>query len=147
MIMMWLFRSCDCDEELLCRRLKKTMMKMMMMMMMIYGCVHRYKYVCVHYQFLSPYWLHHIMIYSCSSTIRCILILYIIILHHTHHPYPHTSYCSVYHYLHIIIFHLISLLPLPSFSSISLCTISYRTVGRLSIQHVCMDMRVPYWYC
>jgi len=32
--------------------LRKTMM---MMMMMIYVCVHRYKYVCVHYQFLSPY--------------------------------------------------------------------------------------------
>jgi hypothetical protein len=43
---------CDCDDELLCCGLRKTMM---MMMMMIYVCVHRYKYVCVHYQFLSPY--------------------------------------------------------------------------------------------
>ena len=44
------YDGCDCDDELLCRRLRKTMM-----MMMIYVCVHRYKYVCVHYQFLSPY--------------------------------------------------------------------------------------------
>ena len=43
---------CDCDDELLCRRLRKTMM---IMMMMIYVCVLRYKYVCVHYQFRSPY--------------------------------------------------------------------------------------------
>ena len=123
----------------------QTMMMMMMMMMMIYVYVHRYKYVCVH--FLSPYWLQHIMIYSCSSTIRCILIYMIIIFHHTHHPHPHTTYCSVCYYLHIIISHLISLLPLPSFSSISLCTISYSTVTRLSMKHVRRDMRVPYWYC
>ena len=30
------------------------------------------KYVCVYYQFLSSYSLHHIMIYSYSSTLRCI---------------------------------------------------------------------------
>ncbi len=84
---------------------------------------------------------------SCSSTIRCIFIKQIIIFHHTHHPHPHTPYCSVYQYLHIIISHLISLLPLPSFSSISLCTISYRTIKRLSIQHVRRDMRVLYQYC
>ena len=118
------YDGCDCDDELLCRRLRKTMM----VTMMIYVCVHRYKYVYVHYQFLSPYWLQHIMIYICSSTIRCIFILKII----THHHH-HTPYCSVCHYLPIIISHLISLLPLPSFSSISLCTISYRTVTRLSI--------------
>ncbi len=38
-------------DELLCRRLRKTMM----MIMMIYVCVHRFKHECVHYQFLSPY--------------------------------------------------------------------------------------------
>ncbi len=115
---------------------------------MMYVCVHRYKYVCVHYQFLSPYWLQHIMIYSCSSTIRCIFIWKTVIFHHTHHHHPHTPYYSVCHYLHIIISHLISLLLLPFFSSISLCTISYSiTVKRLSIWHVRMDMRVPYWYC
>ena len=36
---------------------------------------------------------------------------------------------------------------LPSFSSITLCTISHSTVKRLSIQHVRRDMTVPYWYC
>ncbi len=125
------------------------------MMMMIYVCVHRYKYVCVHYQFLSSYWLQHIMIYSCSSTIRCIFIKKIIIFHHTDHPHPHTPYCSLYHYLHIIIIipylHmiislLISLLLLLFLIYFS-CTISYRTVGRLSIYHVRRDIRVPYWYC
>ena len=43
------YDGCDCDDELLCRRLRKTMM------MMIYVCVYRYKYVCVNYQFLSSY--------------------------------------------------------------------------------------------
>ena len=88
----------------------------MMMMMMMYGllvcmflCVDRYKYVCVHYQFLLPYWLQHIMINRCSSTIRCIFIIWIIIFHHTHHHHHHhTPYYSVCHYLHIIISHLIS---------------------------------------
>ena len=54
------------------------------------------------------------MIYICSSTLRCIFILQIIIFHHTH-SHPHRPYYSVYHYLHIIISHLISLLPLPFF--------------------------------
>ena len=48
------YDGCDCDDELLCRRLRKTIMMMILMMiMMIYVYVHRYKYVCVH--FLSPY--------------------------------------------------------------------------------------------
>ena len=34
------------------------------------------------------------MIYSCSSTIRCIFILQIIIFHHSH-PHPHAPYCSI----------------------------------------------------
>ena len=49
--------------------------------------------------------------------------------------------------LSITLIIIISLLPLPSISSISLYTISYRTVERLSIKHVRMDMRVPYGYC
>ncbi len=151
------YDGCDCDDEFFCRRWRKTMMMMMMMtmltmmfmiIMMIYVCVHRYKYVCVHYQFISSYWLQHIMICSCSSTICCIFIKKIIIFHHTDHPHPHTPYCSLYHYLHIIISHLISLLLLPSFFLIYFsCTISYSPVGRLSIKHVWWDMRVPYWYC
>ena len=44
------YDGCDYDDELLYRRLRKTMM-----IMMIYVCVHRYKYVGVHYQFLSSY--------------------------------------------------------------------------------------------
>ena len=39
----------DDNDELLCRRIRKTMLIMM------YVCVYRYKYACVHYQFLSPY--------------------------------------------------------------------------------------------
>ena len=60
---------------------------------------------------------------------------------------PYLHIIVIIPYLHIIISHLISLLLLPSFSSISLCTIYYRTVTRLSIKHVRMNMRVPYWYC
>ena len=122
------YDGCVCDDELLCRRWRKTMM-----MMKMYVCDHRYKYVCVYYQFLSPYWLQHIHIidyYVPSHSSSYTLLLYIPL--------------STYYYFSP---HLISLLLLPSFSSISLYTISYSTVPHLSMKHVIMDMRVLYWYC
>ena len=48
--------GCDSDDELLCHRIRKTMMMMMYgILVCMFLCVDRYKYVCVHYQFLSPY--------------------------------------------------------------------------------------------
>ena len=47
------YDGCDCDDELLCHRIRKTMMMMMMMyglLVCIFLCVDRFKYVCVHYQ-------------------------------------------------------------------------------------------------
>ena len=46
------YDGCDCDDELLCHRIRKTMMMMMMygLLVCIFLCVDRYKYVCVHYQ-------------------------------------------------------------------------------------------------
>ena len=43
--------GCDCDDELLCHRIRKTMMMMMYgLLVCIFLSVDRYKYVCVHYQ-------------------------------------------------------------------------------------------------
>jgi len=111
--------GCYCFDDVVCRWVLKTMM-------MMYACVHRYKYVCVHYQFLSPYWLQHIMIYNCSSNIHIIDCCF---SSHTSTSYTLLLCMS----LLLTSSHFISLLPLPCFSSISLCTISYRTVRRLSI--------------
>jgi len=78
------YDGCDCDHELLCSRLRKTMM-----MMMIYVCICiRYKYVCVHYQFLSSYWLKHMMIYSCSSTTLYTTTITISLFLTSSHYYP-----------------------------------------------------------
>ena len=62
-LLWWLLCVCYDGYDCVVRRIRKTMMMMIMVM-----------YAYVYYKFLSPYWLQHIMIYSCSSTIRCIFI-------------------------------------------------------------------------
>ena len=122
-------------------------------------CMYVYMYVCV-YVYMQIYLsvCMYVYMYDCMYFYARQVSMYICMLMYMYRSYINTSYyfcicmikfqlveftLSTYHYYppHI------SLLPLPTFSSISLCTISYSTVKRLSIQHVRRDMRVPYWYC
>ena len=64
----WSWR--DCYDDLKCPRIIKTMMTIYEFWVCMYVFIDLSMYVFI----ISLYWLQHIMIYSCSSTIRFIFI-------------------------------------------------------------------------